>query len=61
MKSILIKGTTREERDQIVRQSLWGDCGIECEFCSGCDNRGGSYYGYSLIHKHLRIRFVKSV
>ena len=41
MKSILIKDTTREEREQIVRQSLWGDCGIECEFCSGCDNRGG--------------------
>ena len=40
MKSILIKDTTREEREQIVRQSLWGDCGIECEFCSGCDNRG---------------------
>ena len=34
MKSILIKDTTREEREQ-------GDCGIECEFCSGCDNRGG--------------------
>ena len=41
MKSILIRDTTREEREQIVRQSLWGDCGIECEFCSGCDNRGG--------------------
>lgn len=25
MKSILIKDTTREEREQIVRQSLWGD------------------------------------
>ena len=34
MKSILIKDTTREEREQIVRRSLWGDCGIECEFCS---------------------------
>ena len=20
---------------------LWGGCGAECEFCSGCDNRGG--------------------
>ena len=19
----------------------WGGCGAECEFCSGCDNRGG--------------------
>ena len=41
MKLILIKDTTREEREQIVKQSLWGNCGAECEFCSGCDNRGG--------------------
>ena len=41
MKSILIKDTTREERIQIVHQALWGACGIDCEFCSGCDNRGG--------------------
>lgn len=41
VKSILIKDTTREERIQIVQQSLWGSCGIDCEFCSGCDNRGG--------------------
>ena len=41
MKSILIKDTTREERIQIVYHALWGACGIDCEFCSGCDNRGG--------------------
>ncbi len=41
MNSILIKDTTREEREEIVRRSLWGDCGSECEFCSGCDSRGG--------------------
>ena len=41
MKSILIKDTTREERIRIVHQALWGACGIDCEFCSGCDNRGG--------------------
>ena len=41
MGSILIKDTTREERIRIVHQSLWGACGIDCEFCSGCDNRGG--------------------
>ena len=41
MKSILIKDTTREERIRIVHQALWGSCGIDCEFCSGCDNRGG--------------------
>ena len=41
MNSILIKDTTREERERIVHQALWGACGIDCEFCSGCDNRGG--------------------
>lgn len=41
MRSLLIKDTTREEREKIVRQALWGDCGLECEFCSGCDCRGG--------------------
>ena len=40
-KSILIKDTTREERERIVRQALYGACGADCEFCSGCDNRGG--------------------
>ena len=41
MKSLLIKDTTREEREKIVHQALWGACGIDCEFCAGCDNRGG--------------------
>ena len=41
MKSTRIKDTTREEREEIVRRALYGDCGTECEFCSGCDNRGG--------------------
>ena len=40
-KSIMIKDTTREERERIVYQALFGACGTECEFCSGCDNRGG--------------------
>lgn len=40
-RSILIKDTTREEREKIVQQALWGACGSECEFCSGCDNLGG--------------------
>ena len=40
-KSILIKDTTREERIRIVNLALWDACGTECEFCSGCDNRGG--------------------
>ena len=41
MKSVLIQDTTREEREKIVREALWGACGSECEFCSGCDNHGG--------------------
>lgn len=40
MKSILIKDTTREEREQIIRQSL-SACGGACDFCNGCDNLGG--------------------
>ena len=41
MKSVLIKDTTKGEREKIVHQALSGACGIDCEFCSGCDNRGG--------------------
>ena len=41
MKSVLINDTTREERIEIVKRALYGDCGTECEFCSGCDIRGG--------------------
>lgn len=41
LKSILIKDTTREERMKIVQQALYGNCGTDCEFCSGCDIRGG--------------------
>ena len=40
MKSILIKDTTREEREQIIRNSL--DCGGGCENCSSCWVGGGS-------------------
>ncbi len=59
MKSILIKDTTREEREKIVQQALWGACGIDCEFCSGCDNRGGGrtetiYQAYIDGEKELR-------
>ena len=41
MQSILIKDTTREQRERIVREALFGACGADCEFCSGCDNLGG--------------------
>ena len=59
MRSVLIKDTTREEREEIVRRSLWGGCGSECEFCSGCDNRGGGrvdaiYQPYIDGEKELR-------
>lgn len=40
-RSLLIKNTTREERIKIVQHALWGNCGTNCEFCSGCDIRGG--------------------
>ena len=40
MKSILIKDTTREEREQIIKNSL--DCGGGCENCSSCWLGGGS-------------------
>ena len=41
MKSILIKDTTKEEREEIIRQSL--DCGGGgCENCSSCWLGGGS-------------------
>ena len=38
--SILIKDTTREERERIVAQAL-SACGGACDFCNGCDNLGG--------------------
>ena len=40
LKSILIKDTTREEREDIIRSSL--DCGGGCENCSSCWLGGGS-------------------
>ena len=40
MKSILVKDTTREEREKIVSRAL-SFCGGECEFCNGYDNLGG--------------------
>ena len=41
VRSLLIKDTTKEEREKIVYQALWGNCGSDCELCSGCDNLGG--------------------
>lgn len=40
MKSILIRDTTRAEREKIVQQAL-AACGGACDFCNGCENIGG--------------------
>ena len=40
IKSILIKDTTKEEREAIIRKSM--DCGGGCENCSSCWIGGGS-------------------
>lgn len=40
MKSILIKDTTKEEREKIIQQAL-SAFGGACDFCNGCDNLGG--------------------
>ena len=40
IKSILIKDTTKEEREAIIRESM--DCGGGCENCSSCRIGGGS-------------------
>ena len=57
MKSILIKDTTKEEREEIIRQSL--DCGGGgCENCSSCWLGGGSpwdmYQDYIDVKKEIR-------
>ncbi len=40
MTSILIRDTTREEREAIIKNSM--DCGGGCENCSSCWLGGGS-------------------
>lgn len=40
MDSILIKDTTREQREELIRKSM--DCGGGCENCSSCWLGGGS-------------------
>ena len=40
MKSVLIKDTTKAEREEIIREAL--SCGGGCENCSSCWLGGGS-------------------
>ena len=40
MFSLLIKDTTRAQREEIVRRSL-NACGSPCDGCNGCGNAGG--------------------
>lgn len=69
MKSLLIRDTTREEREEIVRRSL--DCGGGgCENCSSCHLGGGDpediYRPYidgekelSEINAEMKFRLIK--
>lgn len=40
MQSLLIRDTTREQRQEIVRRAL-NACGTGCNGCNGCGNTGG--------------------
>ena len=40
MQTLLIKDTTRAQREEIVRRAL-SVCGSPCDGCSGCGNLGG--------------------
>ena len=40
MQSLLIKDTTRAQREEIVRRAL-SVCGDDCDGCNGCGNTGG--------------------
>ena len=59
------RSTTKEERIQIVHQALWGACGIDCEFCSGCESATnrcmvGSSVTRSLVNLVLKIAVVNA-
>lgn len=68
MAGILIKDTTKSEREEIIRRSL--DCGGGCENCSACALCGGSVYDMyqdyidgkreiSEINAEYRARYIK--
>ena len=41
MKSVLIKDTTRAQREEIVARAVRGCGDVGCDGCSGCGNLGG--------------------
>ena len=47
MKSVLIKDTTRAQREEIVRRAL---CDGGCDGCSGCGNLGGGRVERAIRH-----------
>lgn len=49
MSGLLIKDTTRAEREKIIRSSL--DCGGGCENCSSCWLGGGS--PFDMYHDYI--------
>ena len=58
MQSILIRDTTRAQREEIVRRAL-SVCGSPCDGCNGCGNLGGGridaiYQPYIDGEKELR-------
>ena len=58
MQSLLIKDTTRAQREEIVRRAL-SACGASCDGCNGCGNSGGGrvdsiYQPYIDGEKELR-------
>ncbi len=58
MQSLLIKDTTRAQREEIVRRAL-SVCGDGCDGCNGCGNTGGGrvdsiYQPYIDGEKELR-------
>lgn len=68
MGSLLIKDTTKEEREALIRRSM--DCGGGCENCSSCWLGGGSpwdkYEEYiegrkeiAEINMEYNVRFVR--
>ena len=49
IRSVLIKDTTKEEREDIIRKSL--DCGGGCDNCSSCWLGGGS--PWDMYHEYV--------